>query len=340
MTRPLSSSATCASARPRLSPDGHYLEFMSERPLSGYDNHDAVSGQPDAEIFLHNAESGQTTCASCDPSGARPVGIEYGRLEAGDKSLATVRGQWQSDEWVAALPPQATRFLGNAGSAYQSRYLSNSGRLFFNALGSLVPQDVNGIGDVYEHEPVGVGGCEASSSTYDRLSGGCLSLISSGSSSRQSRFLDASETGDDVFFLTNAKLSPQDLDASADVYDAHVCSGASPCIAQAQASPPPCSTEASCRPAPSPQPSIFGAPASATFAGPGNPNSSSSTTTPKKPTRHELLLKALKSCRKRYPHAKPRRGSCERIAQHKYGAKKAPAKKNSSGRGAKAKARR
>jgi DNA-binding beta-propeller fold protein YncE len=332
----------------RISPDGRYLEFMSERPLSGYDNHDAVSGQLDAEIFLHDADTGQTTCASCDPGGALPVGIEYGRLEAGDKSLATARGQWQSSEWVAALPPQATRFLGNVGSAYQSRYLSDSGRLFFNALGGLVPGDINGIGDVYEQEPAGVGGCEASSSTYDRLSGGCLALISSGSSSRQSQFLDASESGDDVFFLTNAKLSPQDIDANADVYDAHLCSAASPCIAQPPVSPPPCSTEASCRPAPSPQPSIFGAPASATFSGPGNPAaaSSSSTTTPEKPTRHELLLKALKSCRKRYPHSKPRRGSCERSAQRKYGAKtsakktsakKTSAKKAGSGHGAKAK---
>ena len=40
---------------------------------------------------------------------------------------------------------------------YQSRYLSNEGRLFFNSSDGLVPRDVNEQEDVYEFEPVGVG---------------------------------------------------------------------------------------------------------------------------------------------------------------------------------------
>ena len=42
---------------------------------------------------------------------------------------------------------------------YQSRYLSNNGRLFFDSADSLVAADVNGKEDVYEFEPAGVGGC-------------------------------------------------------------------------------------------------------------------------------------------------------------------------------------
>jgi DNA-binding beta-propeller fold protein YncE len=320
----------------RVSPDGRWLELMSEQPLTGYDNHDAVSGQPDAEIFLHDADTGQTTCASCDPGGARPVGIEYGRLDVtGKGSLATVRGQWQPSEWVAALVPQETKFLGvGEGSAYQSRYLSNSGRLFFNALGGLVPQDVNGVGDVYEHEPAGVGGCETSSSTYDPHSGGCLGLISSGVSSRESQFLDASESGDDVFFLTNAKLSPQDLDGDEDVYDAHVCSAASPCTSE-PVSPPPCKTEASCKASPTPQPAIFGAPPSATFNGLGNVTPAPVVKAKAKPpTRAQKLAAALKSCKK--DRKRQKRSACEKQARAKYGsARKASVGKSNHGRGGK-----
>ncbi len=38
----------------------------------------------------------------------------------------------------------------------------------------------------------------------------------------------------------------------------------------ARGEPPPCETEASCKPAPTPQPTLYSAPASATFNGPGN----------------------------------------------------------------------
>ncbi len=80
----------------------------------------------------------------------------------------------------------------------------------------------------------------------------------------------ASESGGDVFFLTSAKLAPQDYDSSRDVYDAHECTTQSPCPPPAAEQPPSCTTEASCKPAPEPQPGIYGPPASATFNGPGN----------------------------------------------------------------------
>jgi DNA-binding beta-propeller fold protein YncE len=328
----------------RVSPNGQWLSFMSERPLTGYDNRDAASGQPDAEVYLYDADAGSLSCASCNPTGARPVGEEYREVDASENErLVGGRGAWRGEAWVAAVPPITTEFTTQL-SAYQSRYLSNEGRLFFNSLDALVPQDVNGNWDVYEHEPEGLGSCNSSSSTFASASAACTSLISSGSSPQQSAFLDASESGDDVFFLTTAKLSSEDIDANYDVYDAHVCSSASPCIPPPGASPPPCSTEASCKPAPSPQPPIFGAPASATFAGPGNASPPPALPVKAKaPTRHELLTKALASCHKRFPRSKTRRGSCERQAQRKYGAKKAAvkpkakakksAKKSTKGRG-------
>ena len=39
----------------RVSPNGEYQAFMSERSLTGYDNTDANSGVPDEEVYLYDA---------------------------------------------------------------------------------------------------------------------------------------------------------------------------------------------------------------------------------------------------------------------------------------------
>jgi hypothetical protein len=158
----------------------------------------------------------------------------------------------------------------------QPRYLSDGGRLFFDSSDALVPQDVNGNEDVYEYEPAGFTNtegkvqCTSASLHYSERSGGCVGLVSSGEATGESAFLDASETGGDVFFLTSGRLSSQDYDTALDVYDAHECTSTSPCLSAPAAVAPPCDTGDSCKAAPSPQPAIFGAPASATFNGTGN----------------------------------------------------------------------
>jgi hypothetical protein len=313
----------------RVSASGQWLEFMSQRSLTGYDNRDAKTGQPDAEVYLYDAAANRLTCASCEPSGARPVGIEYHKLDPGSGGLAGgPRDVWESTATVAANVPGWTGD-DEAGfaSRHQPAYLNNEGRLYFNSADGLVPQDVNGTEDVYQYEPPGVGNCTSGSANFAERSGGCVDLISSGASSQESAFLDASASGGDVFFLTSAKLAPQDHDAAYDVYDAHVCSGASPCPPAEAASPPPCDTGDSCKPAPTPQPEIFGAPASALFSGAGNlPPPSSATPAPAVESK---LTKALKSCRKRFAHSKKRRGACEAKARRQFGAKKAGAKKAS-----------
>ena len=381
----------------RVSPDGRYLAFMSDRELTGYDNHDAASGAPDEELYEYDAATGRTSCASCDPSGARPTGEEFG--QEGANTLLAGEGAeklWEARSWLAATVPGWTP-IENGTARYQSRYLSNTGRLFFNAHAPLVPADVNNQWDVYEFEPEGVGGCTSSTSSGSDVfkpahafeteaegieqageeAAGCVGLISNGESKDESAFLDASETGGegphgeelkdgggDVFFLTTSKLAPQDVDDSYDIYDAHECTTESPCT-QPATSPPPCENEASCKPAPTPQPGIYGPPASATFSGPGNltpqlcpssgssgsaagsssasgsgssaacgskpppaPSCSSSLGAPStKCTKGQNLKKALATCKRKYPKSKKKRGSCERTARHRYTAKKASAKK-------------
>ena len=303
----------------RVSPDGGRLAFMSDRSLTGYDNRDARSGKPDEEVYEYDAASGGLVCVSCDPSGARPEGIEYKRLNDG---LVGGDRVWPDGQWLAANVPGWTPYRLGV-SLYQSRYLLDDGRLFFNSSDALVSQDGNGNEDVYEYEPPGVGSCTTSSTTYGERSEGCVGLISSGRAAGESAFLDASEEGRDVFFLTAEKLVKQDTDTALDVYDAHECTSASPCPSQPAEAPPPCESASSCRAAPESLPSFYGAPPSATFSGAGNlvPE------TPPAPAgggkksaiqiRAEALARALKACRVK-PHAK--RVACERAARRRYGA--------------------
>ncbi len=253
----------------RVSPNGRYLAFMSEASLTGYDNRDAVSGARDEEVFLYDALTEKLVCASCDPTGARPSGF----VDGGER-LVDADNVW-AGRWLAAnIPGWNESYEGFA--FYQSRYLSNSGRLFFDAEDSLVPADVNGQEDVYEYEPAGAGSCQgpthgqSASDVFSEGADGCIGLISGGTSSEESAFLDASETGGDVFLLTQERLAPQDDDTSYDVYDAHECTASAPCAPPPALVPPPCTTGDACKPAPTPQPAIYGAPSSETFSGAGN----------------------------------------------------------------------
>ncbi len=256
----------------RVSPNGRYLTFMSERSLTGYENRDANSGVPDEEVFVYDAGTGRVVCASCDPTGARPVGLHEG--SAYEENLVDYAKIWQGRWFAANIPGWTTKDLSNA--IYQSRYLSDSGRLFFNSSDALVPADVNGREDVYEYEPAGVGSCQgptygqSASVVFSEGVGGCVALISSGTSSEESAFMDASETGGDVFFITLSKLAPQDYDTSIDMYDAHECTASAPCAPPPPLSRPPCTTGDACKAAPTPQPTLFGAPSSETFSGAGN----------------------------------------------------------------------
>jgi DNA-binding beta-propeller fold protein YncE len=316
----------------RVSPNGQWLAFMSEASLTGYDNRDVSNGRPDAEVYLYHTAVGggaaSLSCASCEPTGARPTGIEYSILRnVPDQN----EDAWDETGMVAAyLPGWQGTGDGEGPDDYQSRYLSDSGRLFFTSVGSLVPDDVDGTQDVYEYEPEGVGDCTAMTSSGSSVfvparefdaqgdrgvqDAACVGLVSSGTSSSPSLFLDASETGGDVFFLTAAKLAAQDADSAYDVYDAHECTGVSPC-ASTPVGAPACETEASCRPSPTPQPLIYSAPASATFNGPGNVTP---TTPSVSPPSKKVVGKKVKCGKGR---VKSRHGKCVKRARKK--AKKA-----------------
>jgi DNA-binding beta-propeller fold protein YncE len=301
----------------RASPHGRYLAFMSDRPLTGYDNEDALTpGVRDEEVFVYDFQRQTLTCASCNPSGMPPVGVfdtEHSR-EGG--LLVDRAGAWAAEtnlvvaHRLAGSIPGWTE-LGAHTALYQSRYLNDEGRLFFNAADALVPADKNQLEDVYEYEPAGAGGCHAGSD--------CVALISSGESDHESAFLDASESGNDAFFMTSQALVGADHDTNFDVYDARV-GGSSPSSTPSLS----CEEAATCRPVAS-TPVMFQAPPS---AGPGSNNvAPASRVLPVKKrvlTAKEKLAKALSECRHKY-RAHRKRATCERAARRRYGTKK-PAK--------------
>jgi len=355
-----------AEVTSRVSPNGRFLAFMSDQSLTRfegqpYDNAATAQGANDApaeEVYEYAApdaeaeptEAGRLVCASCNPSGSRPTGLFDplpGTITEEGHGLLVDRPEVWTGRWLAASVPGWTRLHpGGSGDPpwvlYQSRYLSDSGRLYFDSPEKLVAQDENGREDVYEYEPEGVPqgrhACASSSGTYDPRGGGCLGLISSGTSDRESAFLDASETGgegehgeqldeggSDVFFVTAAPLVPQDTDDVFDVYDAHECLSASPCaLPFEEKTPQGCKSTEECAPyAPSPVASL-GTPASAPPGAVGNlaPHHGvlpSKTSKPKPPTRAQELAAGLRACRAKHKRSRKRRVACERQARKRYG---------------------
>jgi hypothetical protein len=215
----------------RVAANGRRLLFMSSESLTGYDNRDANTGEPDEEVYLYDAESGKLICVSCNLNGAPPIGPSG---FPGATAWQTVR----------------------EGGTYQSRVLSADGsRVFFDSLDALVPQDTNKAQDVYEWEQQGTGNCEEE--------GGCISLLSGGTSPSESAVVDASASGSDAFFITRASLVGQDTDQLRDLYDARSGGGFS-----YTPPPPPCSGPG-CR-LPAPSPPADQAPSTTSLSGPGN----------------------------------------------------------------------
>jgi hypothetical protein len=172
-----------ATGAARVSPNGT-LAFLASAPLTGFDNNGL------AQAYRYAPGSATLTCASCNPTGARPLGP------------STIPG---------AQPN------GSAPTPYKPRALSADGnRLFFDSLDSLAVQDTNNDRDVYQWEAQGTGSCASA--------GGCINLLSSGRASEGALLLDASADGADAFFLTDASLVVTDPGVM-DVYDARIGGG-------------------------------------------------------------------------------------------------------------------
>jgi hypothetical protein len=274
--------AGLAQRTARVTSDGDAVVFVSDQslPVVGYPR-----GYPNGgldEVYLYDAIANQLHCVSCSPSGEEPT--------------LSVRG--------------AAGYLPISWSdTYMPQWVSEDGhRVFFDSAVGLVPQDTNGKQDVYEWEQEGDGSCTTGSGT----DGGCIYLLSGGTSGSDSWFIGASASGDDVFIATRAQLSTEDLNENFDLYDAHV-GGVKPVSA-------PACTGTGCQGVPAPPPP-FATPPSVTFNGVGNyPPPAPEVTgkvTHKKLTRAQKLAAALKVCRKQKRRSK--RAACEARARKQGG---------------------
>jgi hypothetical protein len=240
----------------RVSPDGTHLAFLSieAKALAGYENRIAggehckyqvpdstrseliFTGSPlCSQAFLYDAGTEELSCASCNPSGSRPLG--------------------------------PTIFPGWSNGFEGPRFLSNDGkRLFFASLDAILPSDVNGKLDVYELERPEEGTCSEANPNFDPAADGCHFPITSGRSEDESYLVDASEDGRDVFLSTRQALTGWDVNENYDVYDYREGGG----FAEPALPPASCEAEASCVPSATPTPAPP-TPATPTFNGPGNP---------------------------------------------------------------------
>lgn len=180
------------------SPAGRWLAFLSTVQLTGVDNvgpcllvgeTGAYVDAPCSEVFLYDSATGELLCPSCNRSGAAPLGASFLRH-------------------IQRVP----------GSFPQPRYLTDTGRLYFDSRDSLTYLDTNsGIEDVYQYEVDGAGTCERKP--------GCVSMLSAGRGPVDSNFLATDASGDNVFFTTRDPLVPADKDDLIDLYDTRVGGG-------------------------------------------------------------------------------------------------------------------
>ncbi len=285
-----------ATKESRVSQNGT-LAFISRGQLTGYDNTEATTaacggGSPSCrELYRYRPGDAALTCVSCNPTGKRPAG----------NSTLTTGEYWNSES-------------NSLGTILTRNMSANGDRVFFDSKDALLAADTNGVGDVYEWEANGSGSCSSSA-----VSGGCLYLLSTGTSSQPSYFADASVSGNDVFLFTDSPLVPADQDQLLDVYDARVGGGL---VSQHQTAPPVCSGDA-CRGVASSPPLEQNA-SSSVFSGMGDllPPASRPVVQAKARavSRTQKLAKALSACRKK---PKKQRATCNTRARKRYGAVKA-----------------
>src|SRR5215218_1707626 len=213
----------------RVSPDGRHLLFMMQEHDEGFAGRGGYPG------YDHG------TCGN----GCRELYLysaESGRLtcvSCNPRANAATDNAF-TDVFPGVSASLTTQHLSNA--------LSEDGQhVFFTTTEALVAEDTNAKADAYEYD----------------VPSGALRLISTGTSSSDSYFMDASPDGRDVFFVTREQLVGWDIDGSYDLYDARVGGG----FPEPVPVPAPCEGE-SCLPAAPGAPAA--APSASQAAGPGN----------------------------------------------------------------------
>jgi hypothetical protein len=159
------------------------------------------AGPPESiELYVYDAPQRALTCASCPSNGA------------------SVTANVESD-------PHATAAGVGFPIVLHHKFITSDGDyVFFSTEQGLVPQDTNGLTDVYEYD----------------MRAHRAALVSSGSGDQGTWFVGTSASGRDVFFVTRQSYSRWDIDTLADLYDARVDGG----LPEPPQPAPPCAGDA------------------------------------------------------------------------------------------------
>jgi hypothetical protein len=211
----------------RVTPDGRHMVFMTREGDQVVPHDHGDCGGPCQQVYVYSAEAnggaGELSCASCPPNGEPAMSVASIDFNSG---------------------------IGAAQKTFhQNRAVTDDGRrVFFSTSQALVEEDRNPRYDAYQYTVA----------THE------LKLISTGRAGvGDAFFMDASASGDDVFFTTRERLVGWDRDQATDLYDARIGGGfPEPVIKRA------CEDDA-CQ-GPAGQLPAFDAPASIAFHGAGN----------------------------------------------------------------------
>jgi hypothetical protein len=268
-----------------VSADGDVV-FMSNRQLAsvgfpqGYPN-----PQHFEEVYLYDPTVNRLFCVSCSPTGEPLPG-------GADNAAAFLPISW--------VPTDMPTWVSDDGN-----------RVFFDSAVPLAAGDTDGLIDPYEWEREGTGSCTSETA----VNGGCVYLLSNGSSESASWLIGASSSGNDVFVVSRARLSPEDQNEVFDMYDARV-GGVVPV-------PPSACAGSGCQGPPAAAP-VFATPPSVTVSGeeaiserePAKPGRHPKKKRSKKPSRALQLKRALRACGKQPAR---RRAACKARARRRFG---------------------
>jgi hypothetical protein len=172
-----------------VTPNGNFFVFVTPKDY-GFP---VANPEEYGEVYRYDDEHDSVTCVSCMPGGVQ---------QTGSSALQTL--------------PAGGGILERPGPPFTA--ISEDGSyVFFESTQSLVPQAMNVSGETR--------GEHANNADVYEWHDGVVSLISSPTDQRAQALLGASEDGSNVFFLTHASLVPQDIDTSADIYDARIGGG-------------------------------------------------------------------------------------------------------------------
>jgi WD40 repeat protein len=180
----------------QFSPNSKYLAFTDADTSFG-----GFGGAEEGDVYLYDVDSGELSCGSC------------------------IDGQ----PTVSAFTPSGEKIVSNR----LPRAVDDNGRLFFTSSVALLPQDTNGVEDVYVFKA------------------GQVSLITPGKEPYPAYLMDISDDGRDVYFATDQSLVAQDVNRERDIYDARIGGGFP---SQNTLPPAPCSGEGCQGIAPTPPP--------------------------------------------------------------------------------------